>query len=206
MAVESLNRIWDQRWAMINSLQLLDAKRAPRHTAGHHKNTMRSTTKNNRRRRGDNANNSARRPLPKRGQGQPWNLHPVESSNLHTVIMVGGVETPCHTRLPSLNYAGSNVQPSVITHSLTVCASESCAWPAAVWASITYFTLFRNNVVPQEILVTGSRMHDNKLSSRKYDIAWPPWKCMWWWSCSLRLLIVVVHSSSHTCIALTTKC
>jgi hypothetical protein len=33
--------------------------------------------------------------------------------------MVGGVETPCHTRLPSLNYAGSNVQPSVITHSLT---------------------------------------------------------------------------------------
>jgi hypothetical protein len=35
--------------------------------------------------------------------------------------MVGGVETPaCHTRLPSLNYAGSNVQPSVITHSLTL--------------------------------------------------------------------------------------
>jgi hypothetical protein len=33
--------------------------------------------------------------------------------------MVGGVETPCHTRLPSLNYAGSSVQPSVITHSLT---------------------------------------------------------------------------------------
>ena len=33
--------------------------------------------------------------------------------------MVGGVETSCHTRLPSLNYAGSNVQPSVITHSLT---------------------------------------------------------------------------------------
>jgi hypothetical protein len=33
--------------------------------------------------------------------------------------MVGGVETPCHTRLPSLNYAGSNVQPSVITHSLS---------------------------------------------------------------------------------------
>lgn len=33
--------------------------------------------------------------------------------------MVGGVETTCHTRLPSLNYAGSNVQPSVITHSLT---------------------------------------------------------------------------------------
>jgi hypothetical protein len=32
--------------------------------------------------------------------------------------MVGGVETACHTRLPSLNYAGSNVQPSVITHSL----------------------------------------------------------------------------------------
>jgi hypothetical protein len=34
--------------------------------------------------------------------------------------MVGGVETSCHTRLPSLNYAGSNVQPSVITHSLTL--------------------------------------------------------------------------------------
>jgi hypothetical protein len=68
MAVDSLNRIRDQRWAMmINSLQLEDAKRAPRPT-GHHKNTMRSTTKNNRRRRGDNANNSAR-PPPKRGQG-----------------------------------------------------------------------------------------------------------------------------------------
>jgi hypothetical protein len=68
MAVESLNRIWDQRWAMINSRQLEDAKRAPRPTAGHHKNTMRSTTKNNRRSRGDNANNSAQ-PPPKRGQG-----------------------------------------------------------------------------------------------------------------------------------------
>jgi hypothetical protein len=67
MAVDGLNRIWDQRWAMINSLQLEDAKRAPRPT-GHHKNTMRSTTKNNRRRCGDNANNSAR-PPPKRGQG-----------------------------------------------------------------------------------------------------------------------------------------
>jgi hypothetical protein len=33
--------------------------------------------------------------------------------------IVGGVETSCHTRLPSLNYAGSNVQPSVTTHSLT---------------------------------------------------------------------------------------
>jgi len=33
--------------------------------------------------------------------------------------MVGGVETSCHTRLPSLTYAGSNVQSSVITHSLT---------------------------------------------------------------------------------------
>jgi hypothetical protein len=33
--------------------------------------------------------------------------------------MVGGVKTSCHTRLPSLNYAGSNVQPSVFTHSLT---------------------------------------------------------------------------------------
>jgi hypothetical protein len=32
--------------------------------------------------------------------------------------MVGGVETSCHTRLPFLNYAGSNVQPSVTTHSL----------------------------------------------------------------------------------------
>jgi hypothetical protein len=30
--------------------------------------------------------------------------------------MVRGVETSCHTRLPSLNYAGSNAQPSVITH------------------------------------------------------------------------------------------
>jgi hypothetical protein len=38
--------------------------------------------------------------------------------------MVGGVETSCHTRLPSLNYAGSNVQPSVITHSLTQCAGS----------------------------------------------------------------------------------
>jgi hypothetical protein len=46
MAVASLNRIWDKRWAMINSLQLEDAKRAPRPT-GHHKNTMRSTTTNN---------------------------------------------------------------------------------------------------------------------------------------------------------------
>ena len=68
MAVESLNRIWDQRWAMINSIKLEDAKRAPRLTAGHHKNTMRSTTKHNRRRRADNGNNSAR-PPPKRGQG-----------------------------------------------------------------------------------------------------------------------------------------
>jgi AraC-like DNA-binding protein len=42
MAVDSLNRIWDQRWAMINSLRLEDAKRAPRPT-GRHKNTMRST-------------------------------------------------------------------------------------------------------------------------------------------------------------------
>jgi hypothetical protein len=33
--------------------------------------------------------------------------------------MLGGVETSCHTRLPSLNYAGSNVQPSVDIHSLT---------------------------------------------------------------------------------------
>jgi hypothetical protein len=35
--------------------------------------------------------------------------------------MVGGVETSLsRTRLPSLNYAGSKVQPSVITHSLKV--------------------------------------------------------------------------------------
>jgi hypothetical protein len=33
--------------------------------------------------------------------------------------MVGGVETSCHTRLPSLNYVGSNVQPSERYHSLT---------------------------------------------------------------------------------------
>jgi hypothetical protein len=29
MAVASLNRIWDKRWAMINHLQLEDTKRAP---------------------------------------------------------------------------------------------------------------------------------------------------------------------------------
>jgi hypothetical protein len=68
MAVVSLNRIWDQRWAMINHLQLADAaKRAPR-LAGHHKNTLRSTIKNKRKRRGNNANKSSRLP-PKRGQG-----------------------------------------------------------------------------------------------------------------------------------------
>jgi hypothetical protein len=33
--------------------------------------------------------------------------------------MVGSVETPCHTRLPALNHAGSNLQPSVLTRSLT---------------------------------------------------------------------------------------
>jgi hypothetical protein len=46
--------------------------------------------------------------------------------------MAGGVETSCHTRLPSLNYAGSNVQPSVITHSLTgvhVCCLEPTESP-----------------------------------------------------------------------------
>jgi hypothetical protein len=47
MAVASLNRIWDQRWAMINNHLQLEAKRAPRFT-GHHQNTLRSTTKNNR--------------------------------------------------------------------------------------------------------------------------------------------------------------
>jgi hypothetical protein len=37
MAVASLNSIWDQRWAMINQLQLAmeDAKRAPRLTDDH---------------------------------------------------------------------------------------------------------------------------------------------------------------------------
>jgi hypothetical protein len=43
--------------------------------------------------------------------------HPVDFSVL--LGMVGGLEISCYTRLPSLNYAGSNVHPSVITHSLT---------------------------------------------------------------------------------------
>jgi hypothetical protein len=69
MAVASLNRIWDQRWAMNNHLQLEDAKRAPRLDTGHHQNTLRSTIKNKRSlRRGNNANKSSRLP-PKRGQG-----------------------------------------------------------------------------------------------------------------------------------------
>jgi hypothetical protein len=57
-AVASLNRIWDQRWAMINHLQveLEDAKIAPRRT-GHHQNTLRRTTKNYRRRRGGDSDN-----------------------------------------------------------------------------------------------------------------------------------------------------
>jgi hypothetical protein len=68
MAVASLNSIWDKRWAMINHLQLEDTKRAPR-SAGHHRNTLSSTTATNyRRRRGNNANKSSRLP-PKRGQG-----------------------------------------------------------------------------------------------------------------------------------------
>jgi hypothetical protein len=67
MAVASLNRIWDQRWAMINHLQLEDTKRAPQFTS-HHRITLSSTTKNYRRRRGNNANKSSRLP-PKRGQG-----------------------------------------------------------------------------------------------------------------------------------------
>jgi hypothetical protein len=52
------------------------------------------------------------------GVRDDWYLHPADSSDLHTG-MVGGLETSCHTRLPSLNYAGINVQPGVITHSLT---------------------------------------------------------------------------------------
>jgi hypothetical protein len=58
--------------------------------------------------------------LPNRVRDDPVTyLHLyVDSSDLQG-CMVGGVETTCHTCLPSLNYAGSNVQPSVITHSLT---------------------------------------------------------------------------------------
>jgi hypothetical protein len=70
MAVASLTRIWDQRWAMINHLQvgLERAKRAPRRT-GHHHNTLRRTTKNYRRRRGDGDNKPSPQLPPKRGQG-----------------------------------------------------------------------------------------------------------------------------------------
>jgi hypothetical protein len=70
MAVASLTRIWDQRWAMINHLQvgLEHAKRAPRRT-GHHHNTLRRTTKNYRRRRGDGDNKPSPQLPPKRGQG-----------------------------------------------------------------------------------------------------------------------------------------
>jgi hypothetical protein len=78
---------------------------------------LRSTIKNKRSRRGNNANKSSRLP-PKRGQGWP-HLKITPCRLLVPTGMVGGVETSCHTPLPSLNYAGSNVQPSVITHSLT---------------------------------------------------------------------------------------
>jgi hypothetical protein len=49
MAVASMNRIWNKRWAMINHLRLENTKRAPQFT-GHHRHTLSSTTKNYRRR------------------------------------------------------------------------------------------------------------------------------------------------------------
>jgi hypothetical protein len=68
MAVASLNRIWDQRWAMINRLQLDGSTAAPRSTAGHHQSTSRRTTRNkfSRRRHG---NNQPPQLPPKQGQG-----------------------------------------------------------------------------------------------------------------------------------------
>jgi hypothetical protein len=123
MAVASLNRIWDQRWAMINNhLQLEGAKRAP-WLNGHHQNTLRSTTKNNRRRRrrGDNANKSSQLPPKQPGSGMT-----PESTPCRLLGPTGMVDRRrgdlfvIHAYLPSLNYAGSNVQPSVTTHSLTV--------------------------------------------------------------------------------------
>jgi hypothetical protein len=69
MAVASLSRIWDQRWAMINRLQLDGSTAAPRSTAGHHQSTSRRTTRRNKFSRRRHGNNQPPQLPPKQGQG-----------------------------------------------------------------------------------------------------------------------------------------
>jgi hypothetical protein len=69
MAVVSLNRIWDQRWAMINRLQLDGSTAAPRSTAGHHQSTSRRTTRNKFSSLRRHGNNQPQQLPPKQGQG-----------------------------------------------------------------------------------------------------------------------------------------
>jgi len=67
--------------------------------------------------------------------------------------MVGGVETSSHTRPPSLNYAGSTVQPgvvtrnSLITHSLKV--SPSCLLKCKFEASSHHITVLKPHHILQ---------------------------------------------------------
>jgi hypothetical protein len=106
--------------------------------------------------------------------------------------MVGGVETPCHTRLPSLNYAGSSVQPSVITHSLTIYilylsasnqASRGFAGRhAAIYLSVVSTMPTRRRGCPKKEEVTRKRK--GKKNQRRTAWCPPPHglTCRKWWS------------------------
>jgi hypothetical protein len=121
MAVASLNRIWDQRWAVINHLE--DAKTTPRATywssQEHHEKYNHEQQNQMWRQCQQFSTTTSQTRSGITLESTPCRL-------LGPTGMVGGVKTPCHTRLPSLNYAGSNVQPSVITHSsLTGCMVQT---------------------------------------------------------------------------------
>jgi len=115
IAVDNLNRIWAQRWAMINQLTARgDAK--PKH-ATHPLTASNTNKKRSRPPARQSTKPSLNRLLPKRAKDDSPPNTPCRI--LGPTGMVGGVKTSCHTRPPSLNYAGSTVPPSVVTHSLT---------------------------------------------------------------------------------------
>jgi hypothetical protein len=87
--------------------------------------------------------------------------------------MVGGVETSCHTRLPSFNYAaGSNVQPGVTTHSLCFNASAAALLTVRVCAllSLQISTSYEQGLYSPWTF-TGAIVVDGVLAST--HTAWP---------------------------------
>jgi hypothetical protein len=108
----------DQYWPHHLHLQLEDAKRAPWLT-GHHQNTLRKTYHQEQQKKATwRQCQQVITTISQPGSGMTPESTPCRL--LGPTGMVGGVETSLsHTPTFLDDYAGSNVQPSVTTHSLT---------------------------------------------------------------------------------------